>query len=201
MDVKYNAQGVGSNIFQPPTHNPPSSEFDMADRTYAIWYTRHMKKFYHFSPMTTAEDLSEAARYIATMTTQLCKKITGSSFPIPDITVFSHYSEEFEKLKKIVQTLGSFVKENNGPFVKLREPLRVVGSEISLLRVRHPDPYRSQVGCNDFQVPDYDAFKHTYLTEKYQHNVRVFQRPEYEMIELFDPEYDVLAYVLSENND
>lgn len=158
-----------------------------------------MKKFYRFSPITTTEDLNEAAWYVATMTTKLCKKITGSSFPIPDITVFSHYPEEFEKLKKIVLTLGSFVKDNNGPFVKLRKPLQVVGSKISLLRVRHPDPYRSQVGCNDFQVPDYSAFKQTYLKEKYKNNVRVFQRPKYEMIELFDPNYDVLAYVLSEN--
>ncbi len=69
-------------------------------------------------------------------------------------------------------------------------------NELSLLRIRKPDPYRMQVGCNDFKVPDYHDFKRKYL-DKNQSNLRLIERPEYEMVEFYDPDYDVLAYVVS----
>jgi hypothetical protein len=55
-----------------------------------------------------------------------------------------------------------------------------------------------QVGCNDFEVQDYKKFKAEYLP-KHPSNLRLIERPEYEMVEFFDPDYDVLAYVVSKS--
>lgn len=151
---------------------------------------------YRFSPIESKEKLFEAIIYIATQTTSLCKKITGKTYPIGSLTVFSHGQEEFEKLKEILFTLGELDHENNGPFVKLHEPIQIGKDRIELLRIRRPDPDRPQVGCNDFEAPSYEEFKEEFLA-KNPGNLRLVVRPEYEMIEFFDPDFDVLAYVVS----
>ena len=151
---------------------------------------------YHFSPINSKEELLEAITYVAKKTTSLCKKITGDEYPISSLTIFSHYPEEFEKLKIVLLALGEFDHESNGPFVKLHQKLKLPNNELELLRVRQPDPYRMQVGCNDFKVPDYEEFKKKNL-EQNPNNLRLIKRSEYEMIEFFDPDFDVLAYSLS----
>lgn len=155
-----------------------------------------MIKLYKFSPIQTKEELFEAINYIATKSTELCKKITGETYPIEPLTVFSHYPNEFELLKQIAFQIGDKDSEVNGPYVKLRESVQLPNNKLNQLRIRQPDPYRMQVGCNDFVVPDYEAFKTKYLSSKLN-NLRLIQRPEYHMIEFFDPDFDVLAYVLS----
>jgi hypothetical protein len=151
---------------------------------------------YRFSPIETKEKLLEAVQYVAKTTTELCEKITGNEYPISSLTIFSHYPEEFEKLKAFLFEMGKLDHENNGPFVKLNEKISLHNSELELLRVRHPDPNRPQVGCNDFLIPNYQEFKENFLTKK-PNNLREITRLEYEMIEFFDPDFDVLAYVLS----
>ncbi len=155
-----------------------------------------MNKLYRFSPINSKEELFEAVDYIASKTTELCKKITGDEYPISSLTVFAHYPDEFEKLKTVLFQLGELDHENNGPFVKLHQKIKLPNNELELLRVRQPDPYRMQVGCNDFEVSHYEDFKRKYL-DKNPNNLRSIKRPEYEMIEFFDPDFDVLAYVLS----
>ncbi len=158
-----------------------------------------INRLYHFSPIHSQEELFEAIQYISSNITGLCKKITRNEYLISSLTVFSHYPEEFEKLKRILLGLGKLDHENNGPFVRLYKPIQLPKNKLQLLRVRQPDPYRMQVGCGDFIVPDYEGFKKKYL-EKTKNNLRLIKRLEYEMIEFFDPDYDVLAYVLSNNN-
>lgn len=155
-----------------------------------------MKKIYRFSPIKTEKQLYTAVDYIATKTTDLCKKITGKEYPIGYLTIFSHYFNEFTDLEKMLKNLGTIIGDNNGPFVKLHKPIRLPHNQLHKLRVRKPDPYRLHVGCNDFDVPDYTAFKTKYI-QRDATNLRLIKRPDYEMIEFFDPEYDVLAYIVS----
>ncbi len=153
-------------------------------------------QFYRFSPIKDEKQLCEAVAYIADKTSDLAKESIGKTLPISSLTIFTHYPDEFEKLSGIVNTLGNFVNENNGPRVALHEPIKVGENTIIHLRVRKPDPYRMQVGCNDFDISDYAAFKNEYLP-KHSNNLRLIVRENYEMIEFFDPDYDVLAYVVS----
>jgi len=150
---------------------------------------------YRFSPIETKEKLIEAARYIVSQTSALAQKAVGISFPITSLTIFSHSQDEFENLIKIQNELGDFYNENNGPRVALREPIIAAENRITYLRIRKPDPERPQVGCNDFDT-DYESFKNQYLAA-HPNNLRLIKRPDYEMIEFFDPDFDVLAYVVS----
>jgi hypothetical protein len=80
--------------------------------------------------------------------------------------------------------------------VVLYGPIKVGDNLITHLRIRKPDPYRMQVGCNDFDFDDYNNFKSRYLKSGKQ-NLRLIERSDYEMIEFWNPDFDVLAYVLS----
>lgn len=153
-------------------------------------------RLYRFSPIKDEKRLREAVVYVAEKTSELARKIIGKSLPISSLTIFAHYPDEFEKLSKIVKTLGNFFNENNGPRVALHDPIKVGKNTITHLRIRKPDPYRMQVGCNDFDISDYDTFKNEYLS-KYPNHLRLIKREGYEMIEFFHPDFDVLAYAVS----
>ncbi len=156
-----------------------------------------MDRLYRFSPITNEEGLLEAIQYVVTKTTELCHKVIGVEYPISGLTVCAHYPDEFEALKKIQLEIGTVESEHNGLYIRLREPIQLPHNKLNLLRVRMPDPYRMQVGCNDFNVGNYMEFKETFLPTHPQ-NLRLVVRPEYEMIEFFDPDYDVLAYTVSD---
>lgn len=153
-------------------------------------------QLYRFSPIKDEKQLREAVIYVADKTSELSRKVIGKSLPISSLTIFAHYPDEFARLSEIARTLGNFVNENNGPHIAIHEPIKVGKNVITHLRIRKPDPYRMQVGCNDFEVPDYNIFKNEYLSE-HSNNLRLIERKDYEMIEFFNPHYDVLAYVVS----
>lgn len=151
---------------------------------------------YRFSPIQDKEKLIEAVTYVATQTSDLAKKIIGQTLPITSLTIFTHDSEEYDRLVTILHELGKPYNEHNGPRVALFEPIKVGEHSIAHLRIRKPDQDRPHVGCNDFDVSDYQEFKSKHLIVDAK-NLRLIERPNYEMIEFFDPEYDVLAYIVS----
>lgn len=152
---------------------------------------------FQFSPIENKEKLIEAVKYTANKTSELSKKIIGEALPIKSLTIFSHFTSEYEKLVEILFEIGTLINENNGPRVALHEPIIVNDDKIIHLRIRKPDEERPQVGCNDFEVENYNYFKNKYLSQ-HPENLRCIVRKEYEMIEFFDPNYDVLAYVVSD---
>lgn len=154
-------------------------------------------RLYRFSAIADQEELIRAMRYVAGATTDMVKEITGETLPIGPLTVFSHYPDEFERLCSVLLSMGSVTHQNNGPFVRLNQPIEVDSQIITNLRIRTPDPYRMQVGCNDFIVSDYVKYKER-VVASFSENVRVFDRPDFEMVEFYHPDYDVLAYVVGE---
>jgi len=156
-----------------------------------------MDRLYRFSQIKTQEELVIAINYVAEKATELCYKITSQTYPIDYLTIFSHYPEEFNFLKQTALEMGNLKSENHGPLVELSTPLKLTNGELKLLRIREPDPYRMQVGCSDFIVPDYQEFKNQFLGKS--ENLRLIERPDLELIEFFHPDFDVLAYVLSKH--
>ena len=139
-------------------------------------------QLYRFSPIETKEKLLEAVAYVASQTTALCRKILDKEFSITSLTIFAHYASEYEKLTSTLSDLGEFYNDNNGPRIALREPISIGKNSITHLRIRRPDPYRTQVGCNDFNVENYATFKQKYL-DTHPHSLRLIERKDYEMIE------------------
>jgi hypothetical protein len=151
-------------------------------------------KLYRFSPMQSKDEFLEAIRYAAVQTTALAEKCIDIPLTTESLTIFTHYPDEFERLSKFVEEMGEPYNEHNGPRVKLKEPITVGTNVIKFVRVRNPDPYRMQVGCVDYLITDYQDFKNRFLaTTTALHSIK---RPEYEMIEFADPDFDVLAYVV-----
>jgi hypothetical protein len=152
---------------------------------------------YRFSPIKDGEELLAAVLYVAEHNTQLCRKVLGEELPIRSLSVFAHYDDEYQLLCSMLADMGEAVGDNNGSRVRLREPIMIGEHTITYLRIRRPDADHPQVGCSDFEVPDYQEFKAKNLAS-HPDNLRLLVRTDYELIEFFDPDFDVLGYVLSD---
>lgn len=145
----------------------------------------------------TQEELLNLARTTAEKAGQLVHGVLGRRLNIAYLTIFAHVPEEYEQMLEAAQGLGERSEANNGEKFKLTEPLQTNYGQVHLLRIRKPDVYRPQLGCADFTVEDYAAFK-TEELPKHPEHMRRIERPEYEMIEFFTYHpNDVLAYVVS----
>lgn len=175
-------------------------------------YDAYMQ-LYRFSPIQDQAQLIEAVNYVAKEATKLYFRSTGNVYDelIKSLTIFTHYPDEYEKLTELAHQLGDPHNENNGPRVKLKNPIKVMNGQfeqngelksyhtsIQYLRIRKPDPYRMQVGCCDLEA-DFDGmdFSYVILSPNEDKSPRLITRPEYDMLEFFDPSIDVLAYVIS----
>lgn len=152
-------------------------------------------KLYRFSPIKNEDKLIEAVKYVAVQIVKLCKRTIGKELPVSYLTIFAHYDDEYRKLIDMLGKLGRLSKANNGIRAVLHKPIKVRHNTIAHLRIRKPDPYRMQVGCGDFEVKDYQRFKRIYLAKHLQ-NLRLIERPDMKMIEFFDTDFDVLAYIV-----
>lgn len=150
---------------------------------------------YKFSPIKTIDELYNAIKYVIKNENILSKKVIGNELPISYLTIFSHFDDEYNGLLEIINKLGQISDANNGIKVKLKKPINFDNQKVGLLRIRKPDVERPQVGCCDFKIENYDNFKNNYLRNN--DNLRLIIRSEYEMIEFFDSNFDILAYVCS----
>lgn len=90
-------------------------------------------------------------------------------------------------------SIGKVVKETrSGPLFQV-EPIATVSGKLQLVKVRKPDPTRTERGDADFTVGDYEAFKKEYVSKP--GFKLIGNRPDIiEMIELMDSAFDVRAY-------
>lgn len=111
--------------------------------------------------------------------------------PVNYACVFPQGEQEYESLLATVRLLGKVVQETAMGPVFYIEPLKTVAGNLRLVKIRRPDPKRTERGDADFTVTDYATFKKTYLGKP---GFSVIERPNMEMIELADPAFTVLAY-------
>ncbi len=118
--------------------------------------------------------------------------------------IFCHYDNEYEILIKIRKELTEDSENINQKYYKFHEPIVIpVEGDIpeityTHLYIRKPDPYRHHVGDVDFflEQEKYTELKESLLNgSKKINGVRVFNRTDLDMIELYDPDIDALAYI------
>lgn len=147
--------------------------------------------------ISTKEELLAAVASIAEKVEGMVMKTIGRQLSIVYVTIFTHRAAAYDRLVELGSNLGKRTDANNGEAFILYEPFSTAGGKVGKIRIRKPDPYRSQLGCADLKVEDYVSFKEHELA-RHPQNLRLIVRPEYEMIEFFDMDSnDVLAYVLS----
>ena len=159
---------------------------------------------YRFSPITTEEDLLEVIEHIHFSCYQLCKQSFGYYLSnAGNMGVFCHYDSEFEILKKIRNEMTESSDNPDLKYFTLLKPITIPAkgdvpeTTYTHLYIRKPDPYRCQTGDIDFYLKqlDYDKLKSEMLSGKIIPGARVFERPDLDMIELYDPDIDALGYV------
>lgn len=85
-------------------------------------------QLYRFSSIKNQAGLVAAVHYVVNEARRMGSVITGDALPVGAVTVFAHYPDEFEELQRILLSLGALTHQNNGPFVRLHEPIQVGGA-------------------------------------------------------------------------
>lgn len=164
-------------------------------------------KLYRFSPITSREELLEAIKHIHLECYKLCKQSFDDYLPnAGNVGVFCHYDDEYEYLTVLRKEMTEASDNVNQKYFRLHETIilpaqgDIPETTYTYLYIRKPDPYRSQVGDVDFYLePEkYNQLKQEMLNGKVVKGARVFDRPDLDMIELFDPDVDALGYVSTE---
>jgi hypothetical protein len=161
-------------------------------------------KLYRFSPMRTQEELLEAIKHIHLAGYRLCKQSFGKYLTnAQNMGIFCHYEDEYTILTEIRKEITVASDNMSQKYFRLKEPI-VIPAEgdvpettYSYLYIRKPDPYRHHVGDLDFFLDDndYRKLKQSMVDGKLIKGARIYERPDLDMIELYDPDIDVLAYV------
>ncbi len=161
-------------------------------------------KLYRFSPIKNEEELLEAIKFIHFACYKLCKQSFGEYLPNSgNIGVFCHYNDEYQYLIDVRKKLTEASNNVDQKYFKLHKPL-IISAEGDVpettythLYIRKPDPYRHHVGDVDFYLDEseYTKLKEEMLNGKQVKGARVFERPDLDMIELYDPDVDALGYV------
>ncbi len=161
-------------------------------------------QLYRFSPIQSSEELFKAIEYIHFACFALCKQSFGRYLPIAgNVGVFCHYDDEFELLINIRIKLTKPSNNPNQKYFELYKPIIIKAKGdvpktiYTHLYIRKPDPYRYHVGDIDFYLEQdkYNTLKKNLLLGKKLEGARVFERVDLDMIELYNPDIDVLAYV------
>jgi hypothetical protein len=141
--------------------------------------------------MTHDELINEVQGIVVASKELSSKHTTEGNAPVNYACIFSQSEEEYDELVAVTREAGSVVQETGtGPVFDV-SAIPTVAGDLRLLKIRKPDPKRSERGDADFTVSDYPAFKNRYFD---QPGFSLIERENMEMIELSDPEFDVLAY-------
>lgn len=161
-------------------------------------------KLYRFSPIKNKKELLGAIKYVHFECHKLCKNSFGNYLSNSgNIGIFCHYDTEYETLIKIRKKLAESSSNPDQKYFRLYKPVIISAkgdipeTTYTFLYIRKPDPYRHHVGDLDFYLePEkYHNIKKSLLAGKKMRGARVFERPDLDMIELYNPDVDALAYV------
>lgn len=106
--------------------------------------------------------------------------------------IFCKDEKEKNDLLSLMKTEGEFIQDTpTGPHYKLKRLVLTKSGSVVIIKVRNKDPRKPYRGAPDFLVDDYDSFKKKYLGRK---DFNLIDREAFEMIEIWDPDADVLVY-------
>ena len=167
-----------------------------------------MKSSYRFSPIQDKKGLFQALEYIHFESFRICRNNLGYILPVTgNIGIFCHYDDEFEKLTEIRKELTDATVNWNQKYYRLHTPITIRAKNgmpkttYTFLYVRKPGITHPQVGDLDFYMePDkYNALKQSLLVEKVKKGVKILDRSDLDLVELSDPQSDVVAFIGSYN--
>lgn len=169
-------------------------------------YTSSMKLF-RFSPIKSEEELFEAIKHIHFVGHRMCKQILGHLLPVAgNIGVFCHYDDEFKFLTEIRKKLTDIDDNWNQKYFRLYKPIvipaknEIPKTTYTYLYVRRPEVEHPHVGDVDFYIEPkkYKKLKQSVKSGKASKGIKIFERPDLDLLRLYDPDTDVSAFIGSE---
>ncbi len=162
-----------------------------------------MKK-YRFSPIKNKVELIKAIEHIHFESFKLCKQKLGFILPVAgNIGVFCHFEDEFEFLTKIREEWTDLSDNWNQKYFRLHKPIVIEAKNdipkttYTYFYVRKPDKEHDQVGDLDFYMESdkYKKLKQSLLSGEKIEGVEILDRPDLDLITVYDPSVDVVAFV------
>lgn len=161
-------------------------------------------KNYRFSPIESEKELLRAITHTHFLCYKLCQQALGK-YPSNsgNIGIFCHYDDEYVQLTQIRKSLTYPSDDPDLKYFRLREPIVIPSkndipeTEYTQLYIRRPNLASPQVGDIDFYLPDeeYERLKNSIQKGTKMEGARLFKRTDLDMVELYDPDIDALAYV------
>ncbi len=139
---------------------------------------------------------------------KLCKQTYGDFLPVAgNIGVFCHDEEEYERLVKIRKELTNLEDNWNQKYFRLYKPIVILAKNgipkttYTYLYIRKPEKLNNHIGDVDFYLEPskYKKLKKSILSGKVIKGVEVFNRPDLNLIRLYDLSYDVSAFIGQKN--
>lgn len=159
---------------------------------------------YRFSPIQDQDHLMQAIKHVHFACYSLCKSAMGSYLSnAGNMGIFCHYDDEYQRLTEIRKELTEGSDNVNQKYFKLHQPIVISAQDdipetiYKYLYIRKPDPDMPHVGDVDFflEEEEYHKLKEALQNGEKRKGARVYDRPDLDMIELFDPDVDALGYI------
>ena len=104
---------------------------------------------------------------------------------------FCQNDEQFKSLDKSVASIGVIANNTPTGSVYIVPQIQTPAGALRIVKVRKPDPTRTELGDVDFALENYTAFKSAYLNKA---GFKLIERQHFEMMELMDEKFQVRAY-------
>lgn len=114
-----------------------------------------------------SEKLIDMVKNIVQQARMLKDKHTSEKdAPVNYACVFSQNKGEYNQLIETAQKIGEIIMETPTGFLFNINPIKTVSGDLKLLKIRIPDPTRTERGDADFTISDFSRFEKKYLTKK-----------------------------------
>ena len=159
---------------------------------------------FRFSPIKDKSELFKAMEYIHIECHRFLKQNLGYLLPVAgNIGVFCHYEDEFSRLIEIRKELTDVNNNWNQKYFKLHKPIvfpaknDIPQTTYTYLYIRKPELSNAKVGDVDFYLESekYKELKQSLLSGKITKGLKLFERPDLDLIRLYDPNFDVSSFI------
>lgn len=137
------------------------------------------------------DHLIKTITYIISRSIELKNKLTDTtSAPLEFACIFCQNEKEYKEFTNLIEKSGKIAERTQSGFTYLLDkPIETNAGHLRLVKIRKPDPARTERGDADFNT-NYEEFK-----KKHQNNPKfeLIRRDTFEMLRLTDTDFDVMA--------
>ena len=140
----------------------------------------------------TPTELQIMVQEIVQKSTELKNKHTDAiNARVNYACIFSQTEKEYQELLETTHKIGKVIQETPSGFLFHINDLETISGTLKLLKIRIPDTTRPERGDADFTITDFAKFEEKYLS---QDGFKRMDKPDFYMLELMDPTFNVRAY-------